>query len=304
MPPTLAGAPGPPKKAAAVAGTGRGRLLSSVPNVAAATLLALVDATPSGPAWARGWVEGALAPLVPKLRTVFGGCGLHGWSVGTVIGDEPLAQSRPVARAEDDPLDDLLRVPGRCIVAALDTRTPDPSAVSARPAGGVHRFRRFLSLRAQPELPPPLAKRLAAELPEYLARGRRDRPDAELVLLSFIAELQSLGGLSQRYATAEQIQDALIRLDARMTGTDAHHFMVTDGRTLGVLARGGTLLAFDAPEDAPRLGIGLSMVHPGPAARLLVALPGDDVGPDVAAERIADGCLTIEAAAPWRMQRA
>lgn len=269
--------------------------------MAAATLLALVDATPSGPGWARGWVEETLTPLVPKLRPAAGGCGLHGWSVGTVIGDEPLAQSRPVARAEDDPLDDLLRVPGRCIVAALDTRTADPTAVSARRVGGVHRFRRYLSLRAQPELPPELAQQLSAALPEYLARGRRHRPDAELVLLTFVAQLHAVGGLGRRYDSAEQMQDALARLDARMTGLDGHHFMVTDGRTLGVLARGGTLLAFDAPADAPGPAIGLTP-QPGPPARLLLALPDDDVGSDVAAERIADGCLTIEAPAPWRMQ--
>jgi hypothetical protein len=85
---------------------------------------------------------------------------------------------------------------------------------------------------------------------------------------------------------------------------EANNVLVTDGRAVGVLHRGGTLLAFDAPPDAPRARIGLASEVPGSPARFLLLRPGEQVGPIDGAERLADGCLTIDVRRPWSMQRA
>jgi hypothetical protein len=276
--------------------------------VPAATLLALVDATPAGPGWARRWVTDILSQHLPGFSPDSGACGLHGWSVGTVVADEPLAQSRPFARTGNiAPLDDLLRVPGRCIIAALDARPANPAPLTTRPGAEVYRFRRWVSLHAPRELPADCAAEMSAELPEFLARGRRERADGELVLLTFVAQLQRVGGLRPAYATPEQIHAALRHVDERLAGLGGHCLMVSDGHTLGVACRGGNLLAFEPPEDVPRATIGLHASPGGPPAKLLLHLPPAILSPPrpaLGAERIADGCLTIDAHRPWRMQRA
>lgn len=274
--------------------------------MASATLVALLDSTADGPAWARAWIDEVLAEHLPGwARDPAAPVVLRGWSVGAVWGNEPLVQSRPIVRGRDvEPLDDLLRTPAGCIVAAFASHDTRGTEVTAKPVCRISRFRRFVGVRAEGELPVELARALRSELPDFLARGQVERTDGELVFLSFLAELHRAGGLGSAYATPDRIQRALGALEARLDSVTPHNLMVSDGRTLGMLHREGTLLAFDAPSDAPRPRVGLSAPAGGSSGKLLLYLPG--AGPDApiaGAEKIADGRLTIDARRPWIMQR-
>jgi hypothetical protein len=277
--------------------------------VPSATLVALLDSTADGPGWARAWIDDVLGQHLPGWSREAGNpIALRGWSVGAVFGNEPLVQSRPIVRARDvEPLDDLLRTPAGCIVAAFASHDTRGSEITAKPPPcRISRFRRWVGTRAEAELPAELSRALREDLPEFLSRHRIDRTDGELVFLTFLSELHRAGGLGSAYDPPDRIHRALAALEARLPTVAPHNLMVSDGRTFAMLHREGTLLAFDAPSDAPRPRVGLSSTGGrGPAAKLLLYLPG--AGPDApvaGAEKIADGRLTIEARRPWSMQRA
>lgn len=272
-----------------------------------ATLVALLDSTADGPAWARRWVDEVLREHLPGWsRDPAQPVALRGWSVGAVLGNEPLVQSRPIVRGRDvDPLDDLLRTPAACVVAAFASHDTRESEVTAKPVCRISRFRRFVGVRAEGELPVEVSRSLRADLPDFLARAQADRTDGELVFLTFLSELHRAGGLGNAFATPDRVHRALAALEARLPSVSPHNLMVSDGRTFAMLHREGTLLAFDAPSDAPRPRVGLSVPAGGPAGKLLLYIPG--AGPDTpvaGAEKIADGRLTIDARRPWLMQRA
>ena len=268
-------------------------------------LCALLDPSPDGPGWARSWVEEVLeAHIYSAGRSATEGPrhGLHGWSVGAVSGNETLVQSRPIVRARDaDPLDDLLRTASRCVIAAFAPRRP-ASDVAGAPAPKISRFRRWVGVRAEADLATECRASLAERLPAFLARSRIERTDGELVFLTYLAHVQRLGGLGAAYDPPERIRDALAGLAGDL-GDGTHNIMVNDGRTFGMLHRGGTVLAFEPPADLPRPQVRLTS-NDAQATSLLLYTPqtlAPQPAPD--AERVADGMFTIETRAPRRLTR-
>ena len=270
-------------------------------------LCALLDPSPDGPAWARPWVEDLLATHVMRPPEQPGGerhpHGLHGWSVGAVVGNETLVQSRPIVRGRDsDPLDDLLRTATRCVLAAFAPQR-GTGDVAAPPAPAISRFRRWIGVRAEGMLPDELREELRTTLPDFLARSRTERTDDELVFLTFLSQLQRLGGLGAAYDPPERIRDALVALNEQLGEHVPHNAMVSDGRTFGMLHRGGTVLMFEPPEDLPRPQVRLTGKDAQGASLLLYTPEPMPPEPVPGAERIPEGMFTIETRAPRNLMR-
>lgn len=268
-------------------------------------LCALLDPSPDGPAWARPWLEDVLRQHVtPKPPTGDPGAhGLRGWSVGAVVGNETLVQSRPIVRARDaDPLDDFLRTASRCVIAAFSPQRR-MSDVGSPPAPKISRFRRWVGVRAEAVLDDDARTTLVEQLPGFLSRSRTERTDGELLFLSFLAHLQRLGGLGAAYDPPERIRDALAALDQQLDGLTPHNAMFSDGRSFGMLHRGGTVLLFEPPSDLPRPQVRLTSDDAQGASLLLYSPGPPPPQPIPGAERIADGMFTIETRAPRNLLR-
>lgn len=271
------------------------------------SLAALLDARPNAPFWGRAWVEDVFARRLDGYRTD-SARRLLGWSVGTVIGPESLVQSRPIVRGPGvDPVEDLLRTPAPCTIAVLCSGEA-VEAAKARELIGVGRFRRWVSAQAGPELPRELRRALRDTLPDFLARDSRRHSDAQLVLLSLLAELHARGQLNQTLAPPEVIRAGLHGLRQRfgdLCGDQGLELFVTDGRTLGILHGRGTLLAFEPPpEQRPARRIRLSDGSETTPASLI--LWSDSPAPDqpvAGAERIAPGVLSVQGMQPTLLRR-
>jgi len=274
-------------------------------RVPAAMLCALLDPRPDGPAWARPWVEEVLEEYVypgePSATKPLPH-GLRGWSVGAVVGNETLVQSRPIVRARDaDPIDDLLRTATRCVIAAFAPQRA-ASDVAGPPAPKISRFRRWLGVRAEANLAAERRELLVERLPAFLSRSRIERTDGELVFLTYLAQLQRLGGLGAAYDPPERIRDALAGLDEDL-GDETHNVMVSDGRTFGMLHRGGTVLMFEPPADLPRPQVRLTSADAQATSLLLYCPGGVAPEPSLGAERLGPGTFTIETRAPRKLLR-
>ena len=271
-------------------------------------LCALLDPSSDGPAWARPWVDKVLHTHViermPEPASARGPTrGLRGWSVGAVVGNETLVQSRPIVRGRDaDPLDDLLRTPTRCVIAAFVPQRA-ASDVALPPPPRISRFRRWIGVRAEGVLSDDARDDLVRRLPSFLERSRTDRTDGELVFLTFLAHLQQAGGLGAAYDPPERIREALVALDEQLESHAPHNAMVSDGRTFGMLHRGGTLLMFEPPDDLPRPQVRLTSSEAQRASLLLYSPDSAPAEPIPGAERIADGMFTIETRAPRNLVR-
>ncbi|MBL4683139.1 MAG: hypothetical protein JKY37_01005 [Nannocystaceae bacterium] len=277
--------------------------------MSAAMLCALLDPSPDGPAWARPWVDDVLRqhvflpPPEPAESEDGGNHGLRGWSVGAVVGNETLVQSRPIVRARDaDPIDDLLRTATRCVIAAFARQRATGDVISP-PAPKISRFSRWIGVRAEAGLDKQAREELLAKLPDFLARSQTDRTDGELVFLTFLAHLQRLGGLNATYDPPERINAALAALDEMLRDQPPHNVMVSDGRSFGMLHRGGTVLLFEPPEDLPRPQVRLTSPDAQSASLLLYSPHAPPPTPIPGAERLADGMFTIETRAPRKLVR-
>jgi len=284
--------------------------------VTTVTLAALLQSRPDGPFTARDWLDRVLAQYVPgyaddpDATTPLS----RGWSVGTVVGNETLVQARPVVVETNGRfLEDVLRTPAACVIAALATA---PSAGPERrhlSSVRMSRFQRWIGVCAETATAlasdaGELASALVAELPEFLARGRIDRSGRELVVFGFLAALHRAGGLGGAYATPETIRAALHELDQRIGRRRPFNMMVSDGRTLGVLHHGGTLFAIEPPQEAltpARSRRPPSEPNPtGPRASLVILDPGGSIVPPTeGAERVAEGIFTIAALRPTTVER-
>ncbi len=274
-----------------------------------AVLLALLDAHPDGPGWARPWLEDALRTNLPgyDASRSDGDLTLRGWSVGAAWGNETLVQSRPIVRTSDvDPLDDLLRTPASCVVAAFSVHSTAAGSLVAPPPVKLSRFRRWLGVRVGTTLPPDHAAALRAALPGFLSRHQIDRSDGELVFLTFLAQLHGAGGLRKTYSEPEAIRQALQATAEVLECERAENLMVSNGRTFAMLHQGGALVSFEPPPGD------------GPGARFQVK-PGTDAGrrtnlllhsehppadtPQQGGERVGEGVFSIDVRSPRTIGR-
>jgi len=270
--------------------------------VALSFLLALLDARPSGPAWDHAWLSDVLGQhLLRRIASnPAGALQLRGWSVGSVVGNETFVQARPIVRdPEVEPVEDLLRTPAPCILAAFHAIDGGDRLGDTHSPIRLARFRRWIGVRAEAELDADSRRRLRDEVPDFLARSQTLGNDGELVFLRFLAALHGLGALGSPYAAPETVRRAL-RITEALLGDGAVNLMVSDGRTLGVVHRGGTLLSFQPPmtghrraikfEDEARASARASMLFYDPGPPLEAPLPN--------AERVAEGVFTIESLRP------
>lgn len=242
------------------------------------SLAALVHALPEGAPDAT-WLTAALQ----RHWSVFTATGaVRAWSVGGVQDNETLVQSRPVVRdPKADFLADLLRVPTQTTLAAYTALPPGlGDADRPLPAIAMTRFQRWVGVRAEATLAADARAALASSLPDFLVRSSGGQPsDRELVVFGFLAGLHADGGLGKAYVAPEQVRRALTALDDRLGRPDRVNLMVCDGRTVGVLHRGGRFLALEPPSPArPRAIAG---VQPRAVGSVLLYDPtpaGDPTG--------------------------
>ncbi len=267
--------------------------------MAPSNLLALLDARPSGPPWPAQWLADVLDQhLHGRIAQLAGDKGFHirGWSVGATVGNETFVQARPMVRDRDlDPVEDVLRNPAHCTIAAFTVASDDDApAPPSKPA--LARFRRWIGVRAEDQLDPDTRRRLRSEIPDFLARGESLDGDGELVFFRFLAALHVAGALGGAYATPELIRRALRTTEA-LLGEGTLNMMISDGRTLGVIHRGGTLLAIEPPRSPGSRGM-IDETKPSRGNLLWFdARPASDT-PALGAERVAEGIFTIECARP------
>jgi hypothetical protein len=282
--------------------------------VATSYLLALLDARPTGSQVPAAWLASVLEErLHARVALVAGGAPgatdtsthrLRGWSVASVVGNETFVQARPIVRdAKNEPVEDVLRTPAPCTLASFHVGTDDERFAETHPSVRLARFRRWIGTRAEAELDTDTRRRMREEIPDFLARSQTVNNDAELVFLRFLAALHAAGALGAPFATAEEVRRAL-RTTAALLGDGPVNVMVSDGRTLGVIHRGGTMYSL-----APPLPVG-RMVRPEDEARaaarhnLLWYDPdGPPELPPTGAERVAEGIFTIECLRPRTLAR-
>jgi len=278
-------------------------------NVSISFLLALLDARPSGPAWDHAWLSDMLGEHL--LRRVAANVGaplsLRGWSVGSVVGNETFVQARPIVRdPEVEPVEDLLRTPAPCILAAFNAAPGGDRLGETHTPIRLARFRRWIGVRAEAELDADTRRRLRDEVPDFLGRSQTLGNDGELVFQRFLAALHAAGALGSAYAPPEVVRRALRTTEA-LLGDGPVNLMVSDGRTLGVVHRGGTLLLFQPPTvGSTRRALKIEdEARASPRGSLLWFDPGPPAeAPSPKAERIAEGVFTIESLRPRQIGRA
>lgn len=270
---------------------------STVGNV---TLAALLDARPSDPFWGRAWVEDVMTRVLPGPDDEAQLCG---WSVGAVVGNEPLVQTRPIVRrGSANPLTDFMRTASGCTIATFAAAQRGEE----RPAVDMSRYRRWVGVQSGAPLQSEVREALRRELPAFLARAPSNTPDTELLLFAFLGRLHERGELGTTFASDVVIRHCLADLDAWLRErARPRTIMVTDGRTLGIVHREGTLLSFEPPPElrptrrwSPEAAKGsapanLFVWQPGPPPE--TPLPG--------AERIAEGILSGQSAEPSHLTR-
>lgn len=248
-----------------------------VENVA---LLAFVQASPEGQAVDPAWLRGALTHAWPEYRgpAEDDRGEVRAWSVGGVQGTETLVQSRPVVRdPRGDFVADCLRAPSPATLAAYHSRSRDADH-GPSPRLNVARYQRWIGVRAEDlEDAATPAESLRKRLPDFLARSLGQAGDRELSVFGFLAALHHSGDLHKPYAPPAQVRRALAALDEELGRPARINLLVTDGRTLGVLHRGGRLVQLDAPPPprpqrafahAPRSHATLFLYAPEPGPRL------------------------------------
>lgn len=265
-------------------------------------LAALIHTQPEGPAVPTTWME-------ESLRAAFGPSAepaLRSWSVGGVQGTETLVQSRPVVR---DPatrfVDDLLRAPSHCTIAGFLEGPADPAGLQRF---GVSRFQRWIGIASEaevagdtPEAQATRRRRLRERLPDFLARSAVDGSDRELLFLTVLAAFAATTALGRTYADPVELRAALRSADQALESPAAIHLMISDGRTLGVLHRGGRMIALEAPPPARAARAVAPDRHH--ALLLLHAPTCESRPPPPGAEVVAEGIFTVSARHPVRIAR-
>ena len=241
---------------------------------------------------------------------------LRAWVVGGVQDNETLVQARPVVRdPRADFVADMLRAPTQTTLAAYAGQPGTPggsdSSAGLPPSLTMVRFQRWIGVRAESSLLPAgqageveaLRAELRAALPEFLIRSGGLVGDRELVVLSFLAALHAAGELGKAYATPATIRKALAALDDRLGRPAAFNLMVSDGRSVGVIHRGGRLMSL-APPPPPRPARAISQPHQRPSASLLLFDPHAPPGPaDADHPDVPEGVFTVHVRQPGVHER-
>ncbi len=284
--------------------------------MAEAELAVLVDALPERPYHAPAWVDGVLRERWLDYKTPERGEAdapalVRAWSVGSVLGNETLVQTRPVVR--DDSLnfmDDFLRATAPCTIAMYTT-----TREASRPGeASVSRFQRWIGacsqrrlLDAEPARKADLRAHLRDSIPGFLQRSILAHHDDELLFFGFLARLHSAGGVGSTFADAPTIRAALEHLSSDVTaviGEDHYlNLIVHDGRTCAMLHRGGTLTRWAAPaREAPRHRTGPLPVAGIPRGSALLVLSRQDAR-DPKSDPLPDGIFSIDPTDPFTMER-
>ncbi len=262
------------------------------------SLAALVHALPEGVPDAT-WLSAALQ----RNWSAFSTGGVRAWSVGGVQDNETLVQSRPVVRdPRADFLADLLRVPTQTTLAAYAALPPGHGdADRPMPAIAMTRFQRWVGVRAEPVLADEARAALTATLPDFLVRSSGGKPsDRELVVFGFLANLHADAGLGKAYATPEQIRRALTALDERLGHPERINLLVCDGRTVGVLHRGGRFVALEPPTPTRPRAIAQPQLKAAGAVLLFDPTPTSD---ETSATILTPGVFTTSARQPGILER-
>lgn len=276
------------------------------PNVSV-VLVALLDAHTEGASWARPWLVETLCGNLPGYAEG-SDLTLRGWSVGAAWGNETLVQSRPIVRDRSvDPVDDLLRTPASCVIAAFGVQPANGAGLAAPPVIKLSRFRRWLGVRVGCSLPAERSAALRRDLPGFLERHQVDRSDRELVFLTFLAQLHAAGGLRKTYSPPDLIREALRATVDRLELEPPHNLMVSDGRTFAMLHEGGSLLSFEPPitDAQPRQRFRVTGERDdGRRTNLLLHSESDPPeAPQHGGERVAPGPFSIDVRRPRAIER-
>lgn len=275
-------------------------------NVDNVALLALVHADPEGPGVDGGWLGEALTEHWAGYRGPRDDDAgwVRAWSVGGVQNGETLVQSRPVVReARADFVADFLRATSQTTLAAFHAGRDETDPV---PRLGIARFQRWIGVRAEGDLDDDGAadvvrQRLQGALPDFLHRSVAQQSDRELTVFGFFAALHAHGDLSRPFVTPPQVRRGLAALDELLGHPPRANVLVTDGRTLGVLHRGGRLLLVEPPAPPHRNVRAIAGVPPKTAS-VLVYDP--DAGePPAGARRLAEGIFTVHVRQPAQVER-
>jgi hypothetical protein len=262
-------------------------------------LAALIQLQPQAAGALSAWIEESFEALLGPADERLS----RGWSVGGVHGGETLVQSRPLVR---DPrvrlADDLLRAPSHCTLATHSQQRGEASGLAR---ATITRFQRWIGVAAEPELPAAdpaardhLRREIEAHLPGYLARSRTLGGDRELLVLAALAHLDPASALGKAYVDPSELRRALRQLDQQLGSPPTIHLMISDGRSLGVLHRGGRGLVMQPPILRPARA--LADTKPQSVA-LLLALNVDAAVEG--AEEVGEGILTISARPPLEIER-
>lgn len=225
---------------------------------------------------------------------------VRAWSVGGVQDNETLVQARPVVRdPRADFLTDLLRAPTHTTLAAY---AAVPAGSESPPQLAMTRFQRWIGVHAESRLlggrddrAEATRARLRGALPEFLVRSSGAQAgERELVVLTFLAELHAVGELGKAYASPAAIRRALHILDERLGHPARFNLMVSDGRTVGVLHRGGQLVSL-TPPPPPRPARAISQPHQRPTASLLLYDPNPAASSEAA---VPEGVFTVHVRQP------
>ena len=236
---------------------------------------------------------------------------VRAWVVGGVQDSETLVQARPVVRdPRADFVADLLRAPTQTTLAAYSATPASPASPGHSPTAALPptlamvRFQRWIGVRAELDLLPAdrrdtdgLRAELRAALPEFLIRSGGPVGDRELVVLSFLAGLHAAGELGKAYATPATIRRALAAVDERLGRPDPFNLMVSDGRTVGVVHRGGRLVTLQPPPP-PRPARAISQPHQRPSASLLLFDPAAAAPLPDPAVVVPEGVFTVHVRQP------
>ena len=277
------------------------------------SLAALVHIYRDGPQVPGAWLRTTLSEHLGGYHHDNPAAQTRAWAVGGVLGTESLVQMRPVVR---DPqgrfTDDFLRAPCQCTIGGFIASGP-----ARPPRFGVTRFQRWIALVGNPGLNPAidddptlhgaLREELHRGLSPLFRRSLRDGSDRELLGMAVIAKLHAATSASKTYAPPALLREALRSLDATLDKPGALHVMVSDGRSVGILHRGGQArMITPPPADGRR-----PLIDPGSAettahaALVLLSPPGMTTpsGADSGHTAITDEVFTLCARHPVRIGR-